>query len=168
MNRLLQSAARLLIRQKMKISICESCTGGMLGSMLTSIAGSSRYFLGGIISYSNEVKLKIAGVKNKTLKEYGAVSAETACEMACVVRHRIRSDIGIGITGIAGPGGGTKKKPLGLVYIAVATSKGTMVRKYLFKGSRRLIRESACKKALLLLKDYLLLKICVGHGGSKR
>jgi PncC family amidohydrolase len=148
LKRLAKEAGILLTIHKINISVCESCTGGMLGSIITSIPGSSEYFKGGVIAYSNEIKNKIVGVRASTLKKFGAVSKETAREMAKGVRKITNSDIGIAITGIAGPGGGTKDKPVGLVYIAIAGEESTKIEKCLFSGNRENIRIKACCHAL--------------------
>uniref|UniRef100_A0A7C4XFA4 CinA family protein n=1 Tax=candidate division WOR-3 bacterium TaxID=2052148 RepID=A0A7C4XFA4_UNCW3 len=154
-NRFLKEIARKLLDRKLTISVCESCTGGMLGAIITSLSGSSKYFSGGIIAYSNRIKEKIVGVRPGTLRKFGAVSSETALEMAKNVRKRLNSDIGISITGIAGPAGGTKKKPVGLVYIGLASKKEGVFKKFLFKGNREAVRKKSCREALLLLRDFL-------------
>ena len=154
-NRKLKKIADILKKKHMKITISESCTGGMLGAMITSIPGSSAFFSGGIIAYSNAVKEQF-GVSGKTLAHYGAVSVQTAREMASSIRDKMNSDIGIGITGIAGPGGSTKKKPVGLVYIALSTKKIEQVKQFIFNGRRSMIRRQACEKALDIIVDYLV------------
>ena len=128
----------------------------MLGSAITAVPGSSAYFLGGIIAYANDVKTKVVGVKQSLIENGGAVSAEVARAMAAGVKRRLGSDIGIGITGVAGPKGGTRDKPVGTVFIAVAMKKSVSVKQYLFKGGRKAIRESACKHALRQLERILL------------
>lgn len=155
MSKLLNDIAGSLIKKKLSLSICESCTGGMLGTLITSEPGSSKYFRGGIIAYSDEVKQRVVGVRQATLRKYGAVSAEVAREMAQGVLKRFMADISISITGIAGPTGGTKKKPVGLVYLCVATRQHVAVEDRMFKGSRNQIRREACKKVLRLLKRLL-------------
>jgi PncC family amidohydrolase len=155
MNKLSKSIAKILLKKKLTLSICESCTGGMLGSIITSVPGSSKYFRGGIIAYSNEVKRKIVGVKPDTLRKYGAVSAIVAQEMAKGVRQKLKTAIGIGITGIAGPKGGSKKKPVGLVYIAISQKRRIIVRRHQFKGNREKVRKRACEEALSLLKYFV-------------
>ncbi|MEO0141927.1 MAG: CinA family protein [candidate division WOR-3 bacterium] len=155
MKRLLSEIARRLIKKRLTLGVCESCTGGMLGSIITSQSGSSKYFKGGIIAYSNEVKGKVVGVKKYTLKKFGAVSEETAGEMACGVRRKLGTDIGIGITGIAGPTGGTKEKPVGLVYISVCSKLHRVIKRYIFKGTRELIRKRACRASLEILKEFI-------------
>jgi PncC family amidohydrolase len=127
----------------------------MLGTFITSEPGSSKYFCGGVIAYSDEVKQRVVGVRQATLSKYGAVSAEVVREMAQGVLKRFKADISISITGIAGPTGGTKKKPVGLVYLCVATRQHVAVENCMFKGSRNQIRREACKKVLRLLKRLL-------------
>lgn len=158
LNDLSKTVGKLLTRKKLTISVCESCTGGMLGGIITTIPGSSKYFVGGIIVYSNRVKRTCGSVKQQTLKKYGAVSAEVAQDMATGVRKKLKSDIGVGITGIAGPSGGTKKKPVGLVYICIAFKRKIYIKKFLFKGNRTQIRKRACNEALYLL-HYLLISL---------
>ncbi len=155
MNKLLNQIAKTLIKKKLSLSVCESCTGGMLGTLITGEPGSSKYFCGGVIVYSDEVKQRVVGVRQATLRKYGAVSAEVAREMAQGVLERLKADISISITGIAGPTGGTKKKPVGLVYLCVATRQHVSVEKRVFKGSRNQIRREACTEVLRLLKRLL-------------
>ncbi|MGB9721586.1 MAG: CinA family protein [bacterium] len=155
MKNLALLTSKWLSRVGQTLGICESCTGGMLSSMITSIPGSSNYFKGGIVAYSNEIKEKIVGVKSITLKKFGAVSGQTAKEMARKVRYITKSDIGVSITGIAGPGGGTKEKPVGLVYIAVADKVNVLVYKFQFSGNREQIRRKACANALKQLVKFI-------------
>ena len=152
---LADTAGKLLVSQKLTLSVCESCTGGMLGSIVTSIPGSSRYFLGGIIAYDNSIKHDVVGVPLSTIEERGTVSAEVAEKMAWGTRVRLNSDICISITGIAGPGGGGEDKPVGLVFICIAKQDVYRTRRYRFTGKRRTIRESACEAALELLIEAL-------------
>lgn len=118
------------------IAFAESCTGGLASSMLTDVPGSSDYLLGSVVSYSNMAKVKVLGVSEESLKDFGAVSEQVACEMAAGVRNLFGTTYGIGITGIAGPGGGSEEKPVGLVYMAIASEKETVCQKYKFAGSR--------------------------------
>lgn len=155
MNKLVKCAGRLLSKKRLSLTVCESCTGGLLGSMITSIPGSSKYFKGGIIAYSNEVKKNVVGVKEHTLKTSGAVSEQTAQQMAQSTRKIIKSNIAISITGIAGPGGGTKEKPVGTVFIAIADNKKIKVYKFHFKGNRNQIRKKVCFQALKLIIDFI-------------
>jgi PncC family amidohydrolase len=141
--------------KKLTLSVCESCTGGMLGSIITRTPGSSTYFVGGIIAYSNDAKRKLVGVRGTTLVKYGAVSAQVAREMANRVCSIMGSDIGIGITGIAGPTGGSRKKPVGLVYISIAHKRKNITKRFMFKGNRTHIRKKACEETLLLLHQTL-------------
>jgi nicotinamide-nucleotide amidase len=127
----------------------------MLGSIITQAPGSSRYFLGGLIAYVNEIKQRFAGVGEDTLTRYGAVSAEVARAMAQAMRRKFKSDIGIGVTGIAGPGGGSEKKPVGLVYIGLSLRSTLFVERFVFKGDREKIRRKACHEALRLLHRAL-------------
>lgn len=150
------TVGRLLLKKKYTLAVCESCTGGMLGSLLTMIPGSSEYFEGGIIAYSNKVKERSVGVTRTALSKYGAVSEEVAIEMARGVRKKLNVDIGIGITGVAGPGGGSRRKPVGLVFVALSIAKENIVVGSTFSGSRDRIRKKACKKALILLHNKLL------------
>ena len=144
----------LLRKNSLTVSCAESCTGGLLTGCLTEIAGSSEYVAGSVVSYTNAVKNKILGVKQSTLDEYGAVSEHTAREMAEGVRALIGSDIGIGVTGNAGPGA-SENKPVGLVYISVAGRKGTVVRENIFSGNRAVVRQKAVSTALAMIKEYI-------------
>lgn len=146
---------RMLKKRKSTLAVAESCTGGMLGSLITDVPGSSRYYLGGVIGYDNRIKEKVLGVGAKTLINRGAVSLEVAREMAKGVRRLLGSDLGIGITGIAGPSGGAKKKPVGLVYIGLSSNGLDYVGRFQFKGNRPRIRIKAAYYALNLLRQYL-------------
>lgn len=143
-----QQLGQALTEQKLTIATAESCTGGLLGHLLTSISGSSGYYLGGVIAYSNEVKESFLGVQHETLAAHGAVSGQTAKEMAAGVRERMRSDIGISTTGIAGPTGGTPDKPIGLVFIGISTAEETVAIECHFKGSRGEVKETTARTLL--------------------
>ena len=145
----------LLKTKKLKLAIAESCTGGMLGEMITRIPGSSEYFQGGVISYNTKVKEDLLKVPSEVIKKYGEVSVQVARIMAEEVRRCCHSDIGISITGIAGPGGATEKKKVGLVYMALADGKKTITQKHQLFGNRQLIRLRAARRALNLLRNYL-------------
>ena len=151
----LRKVAELLKHKKLTVATAESCTGGLIGHTLTNISGSSEYYDRGIISYSNRAKMELLGVKEETLKKYGAVSDQTAREMAMGVRERSKVDIGIATTGIAGPTGGTKEKPVGLVYIGLSVKEGTIVRRFNFHGDRLGNKKSTCNAALQILLEYL-------------
>ena len=144
-----------LVQQNITISTAESCTGGSLGKIITSVAGVSSIYGYGFITYANEAKEKILGVKHETLDSYGAVSAETALQMALGAREVSGSDIAVSVTGIAGPGGGTPEKPVGLVYIAFADKNGADYRKLNLSGSRDEIRSKTCDEVFKLIKEKL-------------
>ena len=129
----------------------ESCTGGGIGSAITSVPGSSEIFLGGVISYSNDVKHRVLGVKAETLDAFGAVSAETAAEMAAGARRLAGADVAVAVTGIAGPGGGSAEKPVGLVWFGLATALGVRAEKAIFPGDRERVRSAAVNHALGML-----------------
>ena len=148
--------ARLLTLNNATISAAESCTGGLLAQRLTSIAGSSSYFLGGVVCYSNEMKTAWADVPKELIEAKGAVSAEVAVALAEGIRRRVGSSLGVGITGIAGPGGGSEEKPVGTVHIAVASGGETKVRAVRFMGDREMIRTQASQTALDLVRVHFL------------
>ncbi len=141
----------LIMRQK-TVAVAESCTGGLLAERLTRTPGSSSFFLGGVVCYSNELKTKLAGVPPATLEAHGAVSQPVAQALAEGIRFRAGSSIGVGITGIAGPGGGTPEKPVGLVFAALADERGTQVREFRFPGWRERIRHWASQVALEMIR----------------
>jgi nicotinamide-nucleotide amidase len=147
-----QVAGALLKRNGFTLATAESCTGGLLAGRITDIPGSSEYFLEGAVTYSNESKMKLLGVPKKMIEDHGAVSEEVAQAMAAGIRNLAGSTFGIGITGIAGPGGGTDEKPVGLVYIAIADDANTSVKKFLFPGDRPFIRTLSVNAALDLLR----------------
>ena len=145
----------LLTSKKLKVATAESCTGGLVANTLTNISGSSDYFDRGIVSYSNNAKIELLGVNRGAIESFGAVSGQVAKAMADGVRKESNVDIGIATTGIAGPTGGTKDKPVGLAYIAVSKANGTVVKKYQFSGDRLENKRSTCDVALLLLLEAL-------------
>lgn len=153
--------AGFLSQRGLRLAVAESCTGGLLAKILTDIPGSSSYFWGSVCSYSNEAKEIFLGVNPDTLNRFGAVSSETAAEMATGLRQRSGADYTISITGIAGPGGGTADKPVGLVFIGLASPEGCIVKELRFVGHREAIRILAVKSALDLLRRHLT------GGGSK-
>ena len=148
----MKSLIRLLIRKKIKLSITESCTGGLLASTITSISGASKIFNLGLITYSNQAKIKILKVNKSIIKKYGAVSYECCYAMVNNLSKISKASIYVSITGIAGPKGGTKKKPVGLVYIGVKKGNKIEITRYLFKSKKRsLIQKATVKKALNLV-----------------
>jgi len=146
-----------LKNKNLNIATAESCTGGLIGHTFTNVSGSSEYFDLGIIAYSNRAKVKLLDISELMLKKYGAVSKEVAKAMANRVRKILNVDIGLSTTGIAGPTGGTKEKPIGLVYIAVSTQKVNIVKKFNFSGDRLQIKDSTCNAALEMLLDVLIM-----------
>lgn len=147
--------ARLLTKNQKTLSLAESCSGGLVSHRLTNIPGSSKFFRLGVIAYRNQAKVKILHVPSSLLKKYGAVSEAVACGMAEGVRRLGQSDFGIGISGIAGPGGGSRQKPVGLVFIAVAAKTKTVSEKFLFKGNRLSVKKQAATQALKILNRFL-------------
>ncbi len=147
---------RLLRESGRTLAIAESCTAGMLGMHITKVPGSSNYFLGGIVCYSNEAKIQLCGVPAELLARYGAVSAEVAEAMASEVRRALHSSIGLSITGIAGPQGGSPEKPVGLVYTAISDGKHTESRHRIMPGDRESIRERSTYQALAYLRRFLM------------
>ena len=146
-----QKLFELLKEKNLKISTAESCTGGMIGASLTSIPGISSYYEYGFVTYSNEAKQKLIGVKEETLKEFGAVSAQVVLEMAQGALKVSGSDIAVSVSGIAGPGGGTKEKPVGLVYIGLAFKDKKLFSKFIFKGNRDEVRQQTVNMALEMI-----------------
>jgi nicotinamide-nucleotide amidase len=152
---LVSKLAALLLAQGKTLAAAESCTGGLLSKMVTDLPGSSRYFWGGAVTYSNQAKQRLLGVNEGTLQKYGAVSSETAREMARGMRQVAGTDFALAITGIAGPEGGSSEKPVGLVYIALDHAQGSEVRRLRFGSGRDLIRILSAKSALDLLRRHL-------------
>lgn len=148
--------AQTLKIQGLTLATAESCTGGLLGGKLTGEPGSSAYYLGGVISYTNQVKEELLGVQRATLDAAGAVSPEVARQMAEGIRASLRSDLAVGITGIAGPDGGSPAKPVGLVYIGLATPEGCKAEKFQFIGEREGVRALAVQAALNMVRLYLV------------
>jgi len=144
-----------LKRLFLTVSAAESVTGGLIGSRLTDVAGSSDYYLGGVVAYSNDAKVKLLGVKQETLTAHGAVSEPTAREMAEGVRHSFGTDIGLAVTGIAGPGGATRDKPVGLMWLAVSAKGYSEARSIRLSGDRLENKAGAAEAVLKLLEDFL-------------
>ena len=147
----------LLKERKITVFTAESCTGGLIAKLITDVPGSSEIFIGGIVSYSNDMKEKLLGVKRQTLEKYGAVSDKTVCEMLAGITKIANTDLAVAVSGIAGPGGGTVDKPVGTVYIGVNYRNKKLVQKYLFKGTRSEIRNQSVEKfieiALALIEN---------------
>ena len=152
MKKLSKKVINLLRKKKLKISFAESCTGGMLASSITAIRGSSKIFTLGLITYSNQSKINILKVRRNIIIKHGAVSYETCLSMVKNLSLMSKTHISVSITGVAGPGGGTKSKPVGLVYIGVKKGKKILIKKYLFKSKKRkVIQRSSVNKALNLV-----------------
>ena len=148
----MKSLIKLLTKKRLKISFAESCTGGLLACSFTSISGASKVFNLGLVTYSNQAKIKILKVNKKIIKKYGAVSHECCYSMVNNLSKISKANINISITGIAGPKGGTKQKPVGLVFIGIKKGTKIQIKKYLFKSKKRsLIQKATVKKALNLV-----------------
>src|SRR5580658_10475305 len=155
METITRAIVRILTQQKKTLALAESCTGGFIASQITNVPGASKILLGGLVAYSNEVKRKFLGVQAKTLAQNGAVSEPVAREMAGGARKRFGADFAIAVTGIAGPTGGTKSKPIGTVFIAVAGASGTVVERKLNHFRREKFKEITAKQALNMLKTTI-------------
>jgi nicotinamide-nucleotide amidase len=149
----------LLKKHGKTISVAESCTGGLISHRITNVPGSSEYYDRGVISYSNQSKMDILHVSAETLLNFGAVSRQTAAEMAQGIKQISKTDFGLAASGIAGPGGGSAEKPVGLVYVCLATDDDVICNEYRFKGNREEIKFQTSQAALEMLKKYLLTKL---------
>ncbi len=145
----------LLKERGLWLAVAESCTGGLVAHRITNVPGSSAYFLGGVVAYANEIKLSVLGVRPETLEKSGAVSAQTVVEMARGVRRLLGADIGAAITGIAGPGGGSPEKPVGLTWIGICAPDLTRAWHYLWSGERLAVKEQSAEQVLRLVIAYL-------------
>lgn len=163
-----QSCVDLLLANELRISTMESCTGGMLAARLINVPGVSEVFKAGYVTYSNKAKRKVLGVKQSTLKKYSAVSEEVAREMAQGISLLTKADVTVSVTGLAGPDGGTKEKPVGLVYIGCSVKGKTVVEEYHFSGDRIHVREEAVVAALALLRKCVLEYFSEVTFGSKK
>ena len=146
---------QLLTAQQLTVAVAESCTGGLIGHRLTNVPGSSAYFLGGVMAYAYDAKERLLGVSHNTLYDHGAVSEETAREMARGVRRALGSDVGVSVTGIAGPGGGLPGKPVGLTWVALSTREGEQARQFVWDGDRVTNKEKSAEAALEMVREYL-------------
>ena len=156
MNDFSSKVVGILIKKKLTVSFAESCTGGLLASTITSISGSSKVFNMGLITYSNNAKVKLLKVPKKTITKYGAVSHETCLSMVENLSKISKSNISISITGVAGPNGGTKQKPVGLVYVGLKKGRKTIIKKNLFKNKGRIfIQKATVKKVLKMVVNIV-------------
>ena len=156
MKKLSLKTVRLLTKKRLKISFAESCTGGLLSSLITSISGSSKIFTMGLVTYSNQSKVSILKVPKNIISKHGAVSYETCLSMVKNLSKISKTNISVSITGIAGPKGGTKQKPVGLVFIGIKKGNKTLVKKYFFKNKKRIpIQRAAVIKSLNLILSFI-------------
>ena len=155
MKKLAQNLVKLLSKKRLTLSFAESCTGGLLSSAVTSISGSSKVFTTGLITYSNQAKIDILKVPKKIIVKNGAVSYKTCLSMVKNLNKISNTNISVSITGVAGPNGGTKQKPVGLVFIGIKKGNKTLIKKFLFKNKKRnLIQKATVKKALNLILSF--------------
>lgn len=159
-------AGDLLQSRGLHLAVAESCTGGLVGHRITNVPGASNYYMGSVTAYAYEVKVRLLGVRWETLEKYGAVSKETAIEMAQGVRRALSADIGIAITGIAGPSGGTIEKPVGLTWIGLSAPDVLEARQYLWPGDRLAVKEQSAEEALRLLVEYLQNQLNLSEGNT--
>lgn len=152
---LAEKCGRKLRQSGKTLAVAESCSGGLIGHLITEVPGSSDYFIGGVISYSNQVKADQLGVEQAILEQHGAVSVQTAEAMAAGIRRLLGTDFGLSVTGIAGPSGGTDQKPVGLTWIGLSAEDGRVAERYLFEGDRSQVKQQAAEAALKLLLTYL-------------
>tara|TARA_Y100000590_G_scaffold239388_1_gene269244 strand:- start:2173 stop:2646 length:474 start_codon:yes stop_codon:yes gene_type:complete len=156
MKKISQKLVKLLKKKKLKISFAESCTGGLLSSSITSVSGSSKVFTLGLVTYSNQAKINVLKVPKKIIIKNGAVSYETCLSMVINLNKISKTNISVSITGVAGPRGGTRQKPVGLVFIGIKKNNKTLVKKFLFKSKKRnTIQRSAVNKALNLILSFI-------------
>jgi PncC family amidohydrolase len=152
----------LCLRLRLTVATAESCTGGLVASAITDVSGSSAYFRGGLVAYSNDAKIGLLGVAAEILETHGAVSAQVARAMAIGARARLSVDLAVAVTGVAGPGGGSASKPVGLTYVAVADAVGVEVRRFAWAGDRLANKDSSARAALQLL----LSRVSAGSGSD--
>ncbi len=150
-----EQVGALLVDRGLSLVTAESCTGGLVGHHLTNVSGSSRYYLGGLITYSNPSKEQLLGVSPETLAAHGAVSEPAAREMARGARERLGADLALSVTGICGPEGGSSEKPVGLVYVALSSATGEICQRHVFTGDRLEIKEQSARAVLRLLQAHL-------------
>ncbi|MDO4966344.1 MAG: CinA family protein [Lachnospiraceae bacterium] len=148
-----EEVVALLLKNKYTITTAESCTGGLISGTIVNVSGASDVFNEGYVTYSNEAKNRLLGVKKETLEKFGAVSEQVAMEMAKGALNKSNADVAVAVTGIAGPGGGTKEKPVGLVYIGVAVKEKVSVNKFNFDGDRLTVRKLTVANALAMVKE---------------
>ncbi|MBC8506075.1 MAG: CinA family protein [Anaerolineales bacterium] len=152
----LEIAIGKMLRQRgLRLAVAESCTGGLIGHRITNIPGSSTYYMGSVTAYAYEAKVRLLGVKWKTLEEFGAVSEQVVSQMAQGVRRALAADIGLSVSGIAGPGGGTEDKPIGLTWVGLSAVNHEETREFIWDGDRLFNKEKSAEATLQLLVEYL-------------
>lgn len=156
-NNIEKTVADILVKRGLTFTTAESCTGGLISARIVNVSGVSAVFKGGFVTYANEAKVKLLGVKEETLTQFGAVSEQTAREMVTGAAQAMEADVAVAVTGIAGPDGGTKEKPVGLVYIGYYVCGEVHVKEYHFAGNRTEIRENTAQTALKQLAEYMIL-----------
>ncbi len=149
------TVGELLLQRGQWLAAAESCTGGLISHLITNVPGSSGYYLGGVTAYSNEVKMRLLGVSSDTLEQHGAVSEATVLEMARGIRTALGADIGVSVSGIAGPTGGTPDKPVGTVWIGLSSATAELARHFLWSGDRLAVKQQSAQAALEMLVHYL-------------
>ncbi len=154
-NKIETVIGHMLARARRTVAFAESCTGGILSSRMTDVPGCSAYFLGGVVAYSDQAKERLLGVRHETLATHGSASEQTALEMARGVRRVFDADIGVGITGVAGPGGGTPEKPVGLVFIALSACEGEFCELHVWQGNRNSNRHDSGEASFRLIQRFL-------------
>jgi len=159
---LAQIVGERLLTRNLKLAVAESCTGGLVSHLITNVPGSSLYFTGGVVAYAYEAKVALLHVSWDTLRQHGAVSRETVIEMARGVRTALSTDIGLSVSGIAGPGGGLPEKPVGTTWIGLSARNGDWARKFTWEGDRTFNKEASAQAALQFVLDYLENKL---HNG---
>jgi PncC family amidohydrolase len=150
-----EKIGELLRRRGLRLAVAESCTGGLIGHRITNIPGASTYYMGSVTAYAYEAKVRLLGVHWETLETYGAVSKETVLEMASGVRNALAADIGVAVSGIAGPGGGTPEKPVGTTWIGLSAAGVDEAWCHVWKGDRLAVKSKSAQAALRILYDYL-------------
>lgn len=146
---------KLLRQHGLRLAVAESCTGGLVGHLITNVPGSSTYYMGSVTAYAYEAKVRLLGVRWETLEKYGAVSKETVLEMAAGVRRALAADIGAAVSGIAGPGGGTPDKPVGLTWVGLSAAGVDEAWRFIWDGDRLYVKEKSAQAVLQRVADYL-------------
>ncbi len=155
-DKLAEEIKELLVRKGLTLGVAESATGGLISSRMTDVTGCSMCFRGAVVAYSNDIKMKLLGVRRETIEQHGAVSEEVSRELAAAARNLLETDVGLSDTGIAGPTGAKPEKPVGLFYVGLSSREGTKVERHIFSGTRIENKRQAAEAALSMLRDYLV------------